>query len=232
MDDLCKYCKQDGETLEVVRDVNIRVMQGEYVIIDGIKGRQKNSFFNLLGCLERPSKGKYIFDYDDISVAKNQVLDNIRKNKIGYLFRDFNLIGSKTVRENVEMPMLGLDISYSEKEKRTEAALEKAGIGSLADKKAMYLPEYEKQLTGLARALVNKPMMILADEPSANMDRESAEEFIKLLNGINCEGISVVMFTDQKGIYGYEKCRRISFENGRKVKDEDPYSLSLVRREA
>ncbi|MGE5631482.1 MAG: ATP-binding cassette domain-containing protein [Caulobacteraceae bacterium] len=124
-ENLSKTYLQGTVAKEAVENANIRIIQGEFVIIHGLSGKQKNVFFNLVGCLERPSSGKYMFDYEDISLAKDADLDRIRMNKIGYLFKNFNLLDSKTVAENMELPMLGKSISIREKQERMDAAAKK-----------------------------------------------------------------------------------------------------------
>ena len=214
---LCKSYKLGNEMKEVVREVDIRILQGELVIIEGLSGMQKNVFVNLIGCLERPTEGKYYFDYEDIALAKDGILDDIRKLKLGYLFRNFNLIARLTVVQNIEIPMQGLNISQEEKRCRLLKASKSFDIEAIAEKKVSELTDWQKQLVSLARAIVNNPLMIIADEPAANLDSE---------------GIAMMLITEKAALKASNRFRLISFKDGRVTEDKEAHKLSLVRREA
>jgi putative ABC transport system ATP-binding protein len=157
---LNKDCRLGSKSEAAVSDLDIKIMQGEFVIVEGLRGIQKNAFFNLLGCLERPDSGKYFFDYEDIALANTKLLDELRRNKIGYLFRDFNLIPRMSAVQNLEVPLMGVSISRQEKKDKIKAALEKLELLELSEEKAGALSDFNKQMVSLARAIVNNPLKI------------------------------------------------------------------------
>lgn len=219
-ENMSKSCMHGNETIEAVKDANIRVLQGEFIIIEGLSGTKKSIFFNLIGCLERPISGKYYFDYEDIALAKTDMLDSIRKNKIGYLFRNFNLINRLTVWQNIEIPMHWLNISREEKKHRLQKALLNFEIEHIAKEKVSRLSDWEKQLVSLARAVVNNPLMIIADEPAANLDSREEGKLIEHLFRLNKEGITVILMTERAALKALKGCRLISFNEARVVRSE------------
>jgi putative ABC transport system ATP-binding protein len=231
-ENLYKSYKVGNETKEAVKDANIRIMRGEFVVIEGLSGMPKNIFFNLLGCLDRPSAGKYYFDYDDTALAKADTLDRIRKNKLGYLFRDFMLVSGMTAAQNIEIPMHGLNISRKEKQERLQRALRSFGIEAISEEKAGFLSDMQKQLVSLARAVVNEPLMIIADEPAANLSSAEEQVLLEHLIRLNSEGTAIMLITGKAADKGLDHCRVITFEAGRITQDKQPHAFSLVRREA
>lgn len=229
---LCKSYKLGNETKEAIKDVNIKIMQGEFVIIEGLSGIQKNIFINLFGCLEKPTAGKYYFDYEDIALAKADMLDYIRKNKLGYLFRDFMLIAGKTAAQNAEIPMHGLNISKQEKSDRLQRVFKSFEIEAVAEKKAGCLSDFQKQLVSLARAVVNNPLMIIADEPGANLDSLEEKQLLEHLQRLNSEGTAIMLITEKAAAKAMNHCRVITFEAGRVSQDKHSHALSPLRREA
>ncbi len=229
---LCKSYKLGNETKEAVREADIRILQGELVLIEGLSGMQKNVFVNLMGCLERPTEGKYYFDYEDIALAKEDMMDAIRKLKLGYLFRDFNLIARLTAAENIEIPMQGLKLSQEEKRSRLQKALRSFDIEEIAEKKVSELTDYQKQLVSLARAIVNNPLMIIADEPAANLDSKEEQRLMEHLLRLNSEGIAIMLITENTALKASNRFRMISFQDGRVSENKEAHRLFLVRRDA
>lgn len=220
---LHKYCDNGSSGEAAVCDLNLRIMQGEFVIIQGISGKQRNAFFGMLGCLERPDSGKYYFDYEDIGLAKDEMLDSIRRNKIGYLFRDFRLVEKLNVRQNIEVPMYGLDISGREKSERVCKALDYLGLQGLENETAADLTDLQKQQSALARAIVNEPLMIIADEPAANLNIEGEGWLMKQLWRLNTEGTTILFITAENSNEAAGAYRRLSFENGSLSADTSAY---------
>lgn len=210
-ENLYKSYKLGNEIKEVVTSLDIRITQGESIIIRGLCGIQKNVFFNLLSCLEKPTAGKYYFDYEDIALADEATLNNIRRNKIGYLFKDFNLIRRLTAAENIEIPMYGLGISKKEKKSRVMNSLKNFGIEALAEEKTSTLSGLNKQLVSLARAIVNNPLMIIADEPTANLGKEEKKRIMEHLSSLNNEGTTIMLFTEDEIVDALSGYRIISF---------------------
>lgn len=214
IENLHKNCGKGSNEEAAVKGLDLRIMQGEFVIIRGMSGKQKNAFFSMLGCLERPDSGKYYFDYEDIGLAKNEMLDDIRRNKIGYLFRDFRLVERLNVRENMEVPMYGLDISSSEKSERVRVTLDYLGLQGMENESTAELTDLQKQQAAFARAIVNKPLMILADEPAANLNSEGEGWLIKQLWRLNRDGAAILLFAAENSNEAEGCYRQLSFENG------------------
>lgn len=218
---MSKYCKLGNRTGEAVRSLDTRIMQGEFVMIQGISGNQKNAFFNLLGCLERPEGGKYFFDYEDIALVKEEMLSEIRRSRIGYLFRDHRLINRLTVRQNIVVPMDGLSISRQEKENRIERSLKSIGIEGIEGEKVSALSDFDKQSVSLARAIVNNPLMIIADDPTANLSTDEEGQLMEQLWRLNGEGITIVLFASENKIKALGRYRLITFDNGSLSSDKE-----------
>ena len=229
---LGKTYKLGNELKDAVKDADLVIARGEFVVIQGLYGLKKNAFFNLIGCLEKPTSGKYYFDYEDIALAKPHVLDCIRRLKLGYLFRDFNLIGRLTAARNIEVPLQGSNITVEEKHQRVADALKKFGIEDISGKKACDLDCFEKQLVALARAVVNRPLMIIADEPAAELDDKEEQKLLEHMLRLNSEGTAIMLITEKTDLGMLNNCRRILFENGIVWSDKGARKLSLVRREA
>ncbi|HWR61095.1 MAG TPA: ATP-binding cassette domain-containing protein [Clostridia bacterium] len=211
---LCKRCRTGNGAEEAVSGLDLIIRQGELVVIKGISGTRKIALFNLLGCLERPDSGKYYFDYEDIALAEDETLEDIRRRRIGYLFRDFRLIDRLTVCQNVEVPMSGMDISREEKARRAAEALADLGIEKISGEKVSSLSDYDRQLAALARATVNGPLMIMADEPAAALDAGEAARLMERLRRLNEEGTAILLFSsgDIPGLR--DGLRVITFEKG------------------
>lgn len=224
-ENLHKYCNKGSSAEAAVKALNLRIMQGEFVIIQGISGKQKNAFFGMLGCLERPDSGKYYFDYEDIGLAKDEMLDSIRRNKIGCLFRDFRLVEKLNVRQNIEVPMYGLDISGRDKSERVCKALAYLGLQDMENEIPAGLTDLQKQQSALARAIVNDPLMIIADEPAANLNIEGEGWLMRQLWRLNTEGTTILLFSAENCNEASGACRRLSFENGSLSADTSVYSL-------
>lgn len=231
-ENLSKAYKLGSEMKHSVKELNIKIMQGEFVLIEGLSGIGKNVFVNLMGCLERPTSGKYYFDYEDIALAKESSLSNIRKLKLGYLFRNFNLISKFTAAQNIEVLLKDLNISQAEKGDRLKNALRRFDIESIGEKKVYELTDYQKQLVSLARAIVNSPLMIIADEPAANLGSKEEQGLMEHLFSLNCEGIGIMLITENSELIASSRFRLISFKDGGVYEDKEIHKLSLVRREA
>ncbi|HYE84651.1 MAG TPA: ATP-binding cassette domain-containing protein [Clostridia bacterium] len=215
---MSKYYKLENETGGAVKNLDMRILQGEFVVLEGLYGNQKDVFFNCLGCLEKPDEGKYFFDYENIALARDEVLDKIRKNKIGYLFRDFKLIAGLTAAENIGIPMHGLNISNREKRDRIMKALEDLGMEKYAGVKVSALSDASKQLVSLARAVINNPLMIIADEPAASLNSSEEHKLMEHLFRLNREGITIILHAPGKALTDLSQCRLLSFNNGRLLK--------------
>ncbi|MDA8210742.1 MAG: cell division ATP-binding protein FtsE [Clostridia bacterium] len=200
-------------------DVNVQIKKGEFVFLVGPSGAGKSTFTKLLFREETPSRGHIMVNGVNLVRMKNKEVPYLRR-KIGVVFQDFRLLSTKTVYENVAFALQIAETSNREIKKIVPAALEMVGLSQRADDLPSSLSGGEQQRVGLARAIVNKPMMIIADEPTGNLDPDTSWEIMKLLDDINKMGTTVVMATHAKDIVDAMQKRVIAMENGKVVRDE------------
>jgi putative ABC transport system ATP-binding protein len=197
--ELWKTYKLDSTEVHALRGLNITVDEGEFVSIMGPSGSGKSTLLNMIGGLDNPTKGDLFIDGKDISRMSEGELTRMRAEKIGFIFQTFNLLPALTVRDNVEFPMRNLNgtkkMNKSSRVKKAEECIEIVGLGDRMDYLPAKLSGGERQRVAVARALVNNPKFILADEPTGNLDSESTENIINLLHEVNQEGTTVIMVT-------------------------------------
>jgi putative ABC transport system ATP-binding protein len=197
--ELWKTYKLDSTEVHALRGLNITVGEGEFVSIMGPSGSGKSTLLNMIGGLDNPTKGDLFIDGKDISRMSEGELTKMRAEKIGFIFQTFNLLPALTVRDNVEFPMRNLNgtkkMNKSSRVKKAEECIEIVGLGDRMDYLPAKLSGGERQRVAVARALVNNPKFILADEPTGNLDSESTENIINLLHEVNQEGTTVIMVT-------------------------------------
>ncbi len=206
--------------VHAVRDVSLRIEKGEFVAIMGASGSGKSTMMNILGCLDRPTMGQYLLDGVDVSGLDRDELATIRNQKIGFVFQGFNLLSRTSARENVELPMMYVRKSMSSREhhERAMRALEAVGIAQRADHHPNQLSGGQQQRVAIARALVNQPAMLLADEPTGNLDTQTSIEVMGVFQKLNDEGITVIMVTHELDIASYTK-RNVIMRDGKIVSD-------------
>jgi len=210
------YQKDQGVPIHAVRDVSVAIAEGEFVAIMGASGSGKSTLMNILGCLDRPTEGKVFLDGDEVNLLDDEMLARVRNRKIGFIFQTFNLLPRTSALENVELPLI-----YSERdniEGLAKQALEKAGLRDRFHHHPGELSGGEQQRVAIARALVNDPEMILADEPTGNLDTRSSYEIMSLFQELNRHGRTLVVVTHEPDIASYAT-RIIKISDGRIERD-------------
>ncbi|HEU5409546.1 MAG TPA: ABC transporter ATP-binding protein [Candidatus Acidoferrales bacterium] len=205
--------------VHALRGVSLEVRRGEFVAIMGASGSGKSTLMNILGCLDRPTKGRYLLDGTDVSQLSKVELAHIRNRKIGFVFQQFNLLSRTTALENVELPTLYAGIPPEERLTRAKQSLERVGLGQRAMHHPSQLSGGQQQRVAIARALVNRPSILLADEPTGNLDSRTSVEIMDILQKLNeDEGLTVVLVTHEPDIAAYSQ-RAIEFRDGKVRRD-------------
>jgi putative ABC transport system ATP-binding protein len=207
--------------VQAVRGVSLDIFPGEFVAIMGASGSGKSTMMNTIGCLDRPTEGRYLLDGVDIGKLNRDELADLRNRKLGFVFQGFNLLSRTSALENVELPMLYSrpPISASEQRKRAMKALEMVGLAQRADHKPNQLSGGQQQRVAIARALVNQPRVLLADEPTGNLDSRTSVEVMGVFQSLNDQGITVVMVTHELDIASFSK-RKVVMRDGLVRSDE------------
>ena len=200
---------QGKEAVPVLKDISLSVDDGEYVAIMGPSGSGKSTLMNIIGCLDKQTKGDFIFDGADIMSCKDKDLSSIRNKKIGFVFQNFNLRPRQSALENVELPLLYAGVSKRERRERAKAALKKVELDDRMYFKPTQLSGGQKQRVAIARAIVNHPKLLLADEPTGALDTKSGDQVMELFKELNDDGVTIVMITHEPEI---AKCaKRVMF---------------------
>ena len=199
--------------LQVLKNISFKVDKGEFLAIMGSSGSGKSTMMNILGCLDNQYEGKYILDGIDISKSTENELSEIRNKKIGFIFQSFNLLPRLTALENVELPLIYSSVPKEERHKRANELLEMVGLKERTHHRPNELSGGQRQRVAIARALVNNPSIILADEPTGNLDSKSEAEIIEILQKLNKMGKTIVIVTHEPNI-GEIAQRKIVFKDG------------------
>ena len=208
--------------VRALRGVTVDIHEGEFVAVIGPSGSGKSTFMHILGCLDRPSTGKYMLDGDDVSKLSKNALAEVRNQKIGFVFQGFNLLSRTTALDNVELPLLynGDGMRGKERHRRAKAALESVGLSDRASHHPNQLSGGQQQRVAIARSLINEPAILLADEPTGNLDTRTSIEVMDIFQRLNTErGITVLLITHERDIAEYGT-RIIAFRDGKIVSDE------------
>jgi len=203
--------------LHVLRDISINIKKGEFVAIKGPSGAGKSTWMNLIGSLDLPTEGNIILDGHDLSTLSEEELAVLRSDKIGFVFQNFNLIPSLTAFENVSMPLIFQEVEREDRDEIANNLLEKVGLKDRINHKPSELSGGEKQRVAIARALVNDPDIILADEPTGNLDSKTGKEIIKLLMDLNKKGKTLIIITHDDKIAKLAE-RVINLKDGEIIK--------------
>ena len=216
---LCKIYDTGAMKVVGLRNINLTIKRGECVAIMGQSGSGKSTFMNILGCLDRPLIGHYYLDGIDINAMDDRMLSRIRNQKIGFVFQSFNLISRTTARENVELPMTYAHVPKHERRERAIRLLERVGLGARTEHMPNEMSGGQRQRVAIARALANDPPLILADEPTGNLDTAASLEIMELFSELHREGATVVVVTHEEDIAAFTE-RIIRFRDGRIISDE------------
>lgn len=217
---LNKYYINGDMKLHALKDISFEIKKGEYVAIMGSSGSGKSTMMNILGCLDREFQGEYILDGIEISKIEEKDISKIRNLKIGFVFQSFNLLPKLSALQNVELPLVYAGVPKSEREKRATEMLEKVGLGARIHHKPNELSGGQKQRVAIARALVNNPAIILADEPTGNLDSISEKEIMELFTELNSQGKTIIIVSHEPEVAQYVR-RILLFKDGEIIRDGD-----------
>ena len=219
VDDVHKYYELGETRVHALRGIAVQIERGEFVAIMGASGSGKSTFMNILGCLDKPSSGRYLLEGIEVSSLSKKELAAIRNRKIGFVFQGFNLLSRTTALENVELPTLYAQITKEEGQKRSREALNLVGLGDRMEHFPSQLSGGQQQRVAIARALVNRPSILLADEPTGNLDSRTSVEIMEVFQRLNDDGLTIILVTHEPDIAQYAK-RSIQFRDGRIRRDE------------
>lgn len=215
-----KIYKMGNQTLAALNDVSMDVFPGEYIAIMGASGSGKSTFMNILGCLDVPTRGEYFFNGVSVISKSKTELAHLRRDNIGFVFQSFNLLSRTTAFDNVELPLIYSNTDLSERKIKVEKALISVGLKDRMKSLPNMLSGGQQQRVAIARAIVNNPKVILADEPTGNLDTRTSMEIIQIFQLLNEEGITIVMVTHEDDIARTSK-RGVVFKDGKVIKSED-----------
>jgi len=219
VEDAHKYYDLGETRVHALRGVSVEVRRGEFVAIMGASGSGKSTFMNILGCLDRPNSGRYVLEGIDVSQHDKKALALIRNQKIGFVFQGFNLLARTTALENTQLPTLYAKIGKAERENRAAEALAMVGLANRAQHFPSQMSGGQQQRVAVARALVNRPSILLADEPTGNLDSRTSVEIMEIFQNLNDKGLTIVLVTHEHDIAQFAK-RVLIFRDGQIRKDD------------
>jgi putative ABC transport system ATP-binding protein len=218
LESITKIYRMGKVEVPALCEVTLSISEGEMVAVIGASGSGKSTLLNIIGCLDRPTSGKYLLDGADVGKLSDNQLAELRNKKFGFVFQDFNLLPRATALSNVELPLI-YSGGVSRRRERAREALERVGLGGRAGHKPTELSGGEQQRVAIARALINNPLVILADEPTGNLDSRSGDEIISLFRQLHQEGKTVVLITHEPDIAAQAQ-RTIRLHDGRIAEGE------------
>lgn len=216
-----------GELVKALDGVSLTVVRGEFVAIMGPSGSGKSTAMNMIGCLDKPTRGTYRLDGFDVATLSDGELADLRNTKIGFVFQQFNLLARTTAVENVELPMLYAGVPSRDRRRRAIEALERVGLGARLHNRPNELSGGQQQRVSIARALVNNPVLLLADEPTGALDSHTTEEILQLFEELHTQGNTVVLVTHEAEV-GKRAKRIVRFRDGRIETDSPVEDVQLT----
>jgi putative ABC transport system ATP-binding protein len=219
VEELHKYYQMGENKVHALRGVNLEIKRGEFVAIMGASGSGKSTFMNILGCLDKPSLGRYLLEGTDVAKLDKIQLAGVRNRKIGFVFQGFNLLSRTTALENTELPTLYARIAKEERRERALESLRLVGLGNRTDHFPSQLSGGQQQRVAIARALVNRPSILLADEPTGNLDSHTSVEVMEIFQTLNDKGLTIILVTHEADIARFAR-RSIVFRDGTIRRDE------------
>jgi putative ABC transport system ATP-binding protein len=220
VEDIHKYYELGEARVHALRGVSVEIRRGEFVALMGASGSGKSTFMNILGCLDKPSSGRYLLEGVDVSKHDKKTLALIRNQKIGFVFQGFNLLARTTALENAELPTLYAKVDRAEREKRATDALSMVGLAERMHHFPSQMSGGQQQRVAIARALVNHPSILLADEPTGNLDSRTSVEIMEIFQNLNDQGLTIVLVTHEQDISQFAK-RVLVFRDG-KIRSDTP----------
>ena len=217
--DIMKTYVMGDNVVHALNHVDVTIDYGEFTSIMGASGSGKSTMMNILGCLDRPTSGEYFLDGKEIAGYNDDELAHTRNAKIGFVFQNFNLLSKLTAQANVALPLIYAGVGEEERMERAKKALEAVGLGDRLDHKPMEMSGGQRQRVAIARALINDPPVIMADEPTGNLDTKSSYEIMDIFKKMNEQGKTVIMVTHEPDIAAYTK-RILVMRDGKLVSDE------------
>lgn len=219
VEEVHKYYELGETRVHALRGVSVAIERGEFVAVMGASGSGKSTFMNILGCLDKPSSGRYLLEGIDVTQHDKRALALIRNQKIGFVFQGFNLLARTTALENTELPTLYAKVDKAERRKRASEALALVGLADRSEHFPSQMSGGQQQRVAVARALVNRPSILLADEPTGNLDSRTSVEIMEVFQDLNDRGLTLVMVTHEHDVAQFAK-RVIVFRDGKIRKDE------------
>jgi putative ABC transport system ATP-binding protein len=218
IEDLHKSYETSAGLFPALKQVNLSIASGEFVAIMGPSGSGKSTFMNILGCLDKPSTGRYFLDGRSVADLGKDELALLRNRTIGFVFQGYNLLQRMSLLDNIALPLIYCGVEREERQHRAHDLLTKVGLGNYSGSMPNKISGGQQQRVAIARALVNRPRLILADEPTGNLDSQTGKEIMTLFEELNHEGITIVLVTHEEDIASHAK-RQVRFFDGRIVSD-------------